>query len=1156
MSVPGNLYTPTIRKTRGGDYLIEQSLLFDGTSTYLNRTPSVAGNRKTWAWDGWIKPSQFGNRYIFGVQNGTSVTYIQYLSTGAIQVAQYDGSYTWRYDTTALVRDFGAFLHLAVVVDTTAATASDRVKIYINGVRVTEFSSSTAPSLNLDTDVNSVSVHTLGCYWNSGAPNSFFSGVMSLPRLIDGAAPAITDLLTFNDDNTIQPKEYTGDYNVLGSTPTVVSTSSIWTGNTATWTITDDDISGASGTDASIRALDYAFSDDFSIEWTHRTGASISYTVGVYPTASDASFNAATYYAGVFYVSGLTTSCSVRLDTSTSMALWGGTTEEQAGITVADLDVIRFERVGTAFSVYKNDVLVRTMTFTSSDQMRIAIGKGGAADLDTVSFNYEIPDGVNGALLDFADTSKLGEDTSGVTNANNPIPQDWGSVVGNCTSGGGLAAAFDGSVNTAANSARVASSATATVGKNWGSDTFTVTKFVVKTPSDDNFGGGSPATVKLQGSNDGSAWDDLYTNASVTNTGVALVLTATSGINTSSAYQYHRVEISNTGSPSNSNIAEVEFYGTISNSFSASGFVTTDQLADSPTDDADLGIGNYATLNPLTKQAHVTLANGNKNITASDVTVAGNSCAATIGNLNTGKWFWFASLSSFGADSGCGVYDNDLDFGSLSPNSGSINNYGAGLDTTTAMRRFAGGTSVSPDVSLGFTADLSNDYQVYALDADNGYFWAGIYDASANTIYWIDWPNNDMTGDPTDGGTTGVSISGDNWTPFAWTTSSASSGINIYFDHADFPGAVPTGYSAIATQNFPEATISNPAEHFNTVLYEGNGSTQSITGVGFQPDFVWIKARETVTSNGNHAIWDAVRGTGQAIRPNTTEAELGYGITSFGSDGFTVPNNTELNENTKDYVAWCWKANGAGSSNTDGSITATVSANPTAGFSIVSYAGTGSNATVGHGLTSAPDMMIVKHRNSGTGWAWTIYHSALSAPATSVIEFNTGAVNTSAGDRWNSTSPTSSVFSIGTNGTTNENTTNYIAYCWHSVEGFSKFGSYTGNGSTDGPFIYTGFRPAFVLAKSSSNSATRWMLIDSVRHPYNDSDASALSPSSTENEADVKPTNAAVDLLSNGFKFRSDTLDWNGSGYTYIYAAFAEAPFQGGSTEITQGRAR
>ena len=263
-------------------------------------------------------------------------------------------------------------------------------------------------------------------------------------------------------------------------------------------------------------------------------------------------------------------------------------------------------------------------------------------------------------------------------------------------------------------------------------------------------------------------------------------------------------------------------------------------------------------------------------------------------------------------------------------------------------------------------------------------------------------------------------------------------------------------------------------------------------------------------------------------------------ISSFDSDGFTTGDNPLTNESGGSYVAWNWKANGSGVSNTDGSITSTVSANVDAGFSIVGYTGNGSSSqTVGHGLSSAPDVMIVKNRDAFQ--AWVVYHSAnTSEPETDWLRFNDTHATLDQLQMWQDTAPTSSVFTVGNDDAVNSNGADHIAYCFHSVEGYSKFGSYTGNGSTDGPFVYTGLRPSLVICKRT-NSTGSWTMLDSARSPSNDVDDFLYS---NKSDAELADTTADVDFLSNGFKLRNTTTDQNLSGSTYIYMAFAENPFK------------
>ena len=329
-----------------------------------------------------------------------------------------------------------------------------------------------------------------------------------------------------------------------------------------------------------------------------------------------------------------------------------------------------------------------------------------------------------------------------------------------------------------------------------------------------------------------------------------------------------------------------------------------------------------------------------------------------------------------------------------------------------------------------------------------------------------------------------------------------------------------------------------PQDYFNTKLYTGDGSAsnRSLTGVGFQPDWVWNKSRSNAY---NHYIFDAVRGAGQRIGSNSASAEddKSAEFISFDSDGFTVDNDAgslAINASSVTYANWCWKANGQGSANTDGSINTTyTSANTTSGFSIVSFTGTGSAGTVGHGLGVAPKMIILKNRSTSSNWQ--VYHTGLTS-ASYTINLDATSAQSNDSTYWNGTDPTSSVFSVGTNFRTNGSGNNLIAYCFADVKGFSKFGEYVGNGSTDGTFVYTGFKPAFVIVKRYSNTGT-WLMLDNKRDPINQT-TNGLFPS--ENNAEATGYN--FDILSNGFKLRMSGTGENGSGSNYIYMAFAEAP--------------
>jgi hypothetical protein len=557
------------------------------------------------------------------------------------------------------------------------------------------------------------------------------------------------------------------------------------------------------------------------------------------------------------------------------------------------------------------------------------------------------------------------------------------------------------------------------------------------------------------------------------------------------------------------------------NNFSVTAGSGNDSLVDTPTPyGTDTGAGgevrgNYCTLNPIASGAVGTFSNGNLDWANTNNT---QGCIATMAIPSTGKWYAECTVNYF-----TGGYEIYI---GVNVSSAAMNGGGRGGETL-AWSYSGNGNKVLDTTATSYGASYTiGDVIGIAIDRDastltfykNGVSQGAISSLpTAKEFFWLGGGGGPVAN--THGGT--------------WN-----------FGQRPFAYTAPSGFKALCTQNLPEPTVVQGDDYFNTVLYTGNGSApRTITGVGFQPDWVWVKSRSNTYA---HFLWDAVRGTNLNLFSNLTSAEANVatgstdgGISTSASDGFTLTAGTgssnNVNNNGSTYVAWNWKANGSGVSNTDGSITSTVSANTTSGFSIVTYTGTAANATVGHGLGVAPSMIIAKSRSVAQNWA--VYHSSLGN--TKWIQLNsTGAAITEA--IWNNTSPTSTVFSLNGNGVINESASTNVAYCFAEVPGFSAFGSYTGNGSADGPFIYTGFRPAFVLIKNSSNSGYSWYLFDNKRLGYNPNN-NFLNPNSSSAETTYT---TGPDQLSNGFKLRDTDAAWNGSGNTYIYAAFSEVSFK------------
>ena len=337
------------------------------------------------------------------------------------------------------------------------------------------------------------------------------------------------------------------------------------------------------------------------------------------------------------------------------------------------------------------------------------------------------------------------------------------------------------------------------------------------------------------------------------------------------------------------------------------------------------------------------------------------------------------------------------------------------------------------------------------------------------------------------------------------------------------------------------AQIDKPGLHFNTVLYVGNGGTKNVTGVGFQPDFCWLKVRD---GGSSHALFDVLRGVQKRLQTSVNNAEDSSStyLTAFGTDGFTLGSNADINNSSSVHSSWSWKAAGSTSSNSDGQITSTVSVNATAGFSIVKWTGDGYGRTVGHGLGKTPYYIQVKSYD-GTH-QWTQYNKALGAGK--AMQWDTTGGFDSATTYWNNTAPTSSVFSVGSNSRTNNNSSNYIAYVYAPIIGFSHFGHYRGNGNADGPFINCGFKPAWISLKkyadSSGSAATNyWHIFD-----INNSGINAKNWRVHWNNGEAEAQDSdVIDILSHGFKIRSSHSQYNDNQEYYVYQAFAEAPLVG-----------
>jgi hypothetical protein len=531
------------------------------------------------------------------------------------------------------------------------------------------------------------------------------------------------------------------------------------------------------------------------------------------------------------------------------------------------------------------------------------------------------------------------------------------------------------------------------------------------------------------------------------------------------------------------------------NNFSVTAGAGNDSLVDSPTNyGTDTGVGgevrgNYATLNPLDIGPTSSLANGNLDFSSSS-NVNLSICRSTIG-VFSGKWYWEILVNSSAAANMVGVAN------SLSTLSQYLGQNANGWGYYSDGQKFNNGSGSAYGASF-----TTNDVIGVALDMDAG------------TLVF--YKNNSSQGTAFSG------LSGTIFPSVSDGGTATTANLIINFGQRPFAYTAPSGFKSLCTTNLPTPSIQKPSKYMDVVAYTGTGASNSISSLGFSPDLVWIKNRGTTTS---HAIYDTTRGSQNQLSSDTTGDAVtsSTGLTSFDASGFTIGTSTLVNTSGTQYVAWAWDEA------------------PTAGMDVVAYTGNGANRTIAHNLGVAPKMIIVKARaTASTDQGWPVYHASnTAAPETDYLLLNGTAATADLDTVWNDTAPTSSVFSVGTNALVNTNNDTYIAYCFSEIEGYSKFGSYTGNGSADGVFVWCGFKPRYILIKCAGTAATNWIVHDTARNEINLSDKRLLPNSSIAEGSDNE-----IDILSNGFKMRSADGSTNTNNSAHIFAAFAESPFK------------
>jgi hypothetical protein len=517
--------------------------------------------------------------------------------------------------------------------------------------------------------------------------------------------------------------------------------------------------------------------------------------------------------------------------------------------------------------------------------------------------------------------------------------------------------------------------------------------------------------------------------------------------------------------------------------------VANDSLVDSPTNyGTDTGVGgevrgNYATLNPVST-IRSTIIDGNLRTNAGD-----RGSISTIG-MTSGKWYCEMYITAIGAESSVGL-------------SQGIN----------IMNTIVGSTTDSYGYYFNGQKYNTSSGSAYGATYTTGDTIGVAFDASAGTLVF--YKNG------TSQGTAYSSLtSGPYYFAVEGRSSTSANDVTMNFGQQAWRYAPPAGFKALCVTNFPIPTIQKPSRYMDVLAYTGTGASNSISSLGFSPDLVWIKNRGGATS---HALYDTTRLATKQLSSDTTgdEATSSTGLTAFGSNGFTLGTSTLVNTSGTQYVAWAWDEA------------------PIAGMDIVDYTGNGANRTIAHTLGVAPKMVIVKARTTaGADQGWPMWHTSIAN--TTYLQLNSTSATATAADYWNSSSPTSSVFSVGTNAAVNANADTYIAYLFAEVDGFNKFGIYTGNGLADGTFVFTGHRPKWVMIKRTDSAiGAGWFIHNTQTSTFNLS-ANYLRSDVSNAEATV----GQLDILSNGFKLRGTDVSWNGSGATYIFAAFAESPFK------------
>ena len=1037
--------------------------------SYLSRTPSVAGNRKTFTLSLWVKRGILSaNQLFFSCSAGSNANKNEVMFVGdQLRLETIISGSSSSVITQQVFRDAAAWYHIVIAVDTTQATAANRIKMYVNGVLVTAFSSATYPTQNFDMYYNSTNQHLIGA-GNQFAGLVYSDLYMAEIYFVDGSALAASSFGLFDTTTGVwSPLDYSGSFGTNGYYLPFTNNTGLNTlgldgsGNSNNWTL--------------VATTNYNQSTDAP---TNTSSSSANFCVWN-PLSSSAPF--AITDGNLSIPSTDNRAANGTFGVNSGSWYWEiqstGTPSSYMGVTAYpyenDPDVAPTLNSANPRSVIGSSSYLGSMGIFKSYTGTTFAG------LTTSITN---PTGVYGFALQFNSPPS------------SPLTVDYLIVAGGGggdAGGGGAGGLLSGSASLGLNSYSITvgdGGAGATNGSNSSFNNVTATGGGRGGNSSSVGNGGSGGGGYYGLRSDGLVFGPTNPGTGITGQGFAGGPYATPGRPGSGSYAVGAGG-GGAGAVGGANDGSNNWTG------------------------GDGGVGFTWPINGVTyagggggqgfdsgSGGEGGSGGGGRGQDAANVSPRISGAAGTPNTGGGGGGGGFAGGSGVVIISYIGA--TQIGAG------GTVTSTGSGATTRWFHQFNSSGTFGIGPSSLQYYKDGVLIYTDYSIPAQG-----------TTTLFpYISHTNS---------GTGGWATAQTNFGQFPWLFTP------------------PTGYVGLNTFNLGTPAVVKPNVQMDATTYTGTGSLQTITNAGsFQPDFVWVKAR---TAPAWHILQDSNRGSGLILFSNTTDLEankVGTQQIQFNNNGFSLigasPGVNDINESGVNFVAWQWRAsNAAAVTNTQGTITSQVSANTTAGFSVVTYTGTGANATVGHGLGITPSMVIVKQRNIIQSWC--IWHSGIAL--SEVLFLNNNAAKTSYPTLFNSMATlNATVFSVGTDVGTNQSSGTYVAYCFAPIAGYSAFGSYTGNGSTDGTFIFTGFRPRYVMIKASSTGGAGydWFIHDTARDTYNactlDLEANL---SLSENQY-----GAEQDFLSNGFKLRNTGGGTNQNGVTYIYMAFAENPIQ------------